>query len=231
MQGVGEYPAWQSQLSKFASVQDRLRAWPGSTVLEKLKVFSCMQITMLDIDGFRMDKALQTMIDSQAEFSSYQKECARQVGKDNFLVVGEVVGEIPMGYVSPVLFPPCILAVRSWEMTDFSHYRALYFGRGKGPNQTFEYNQTAAMLATNDTNFGNYVRSPDLTGLDGAAFHYPTYGAITRFLGLDGAIGISGVDFVDIWSTILDRDDLVNGLTGEFDPRHMFGTTNQDVFR
>lgn len=96
MKGVGEFPAWQSQLSKFASVQDRLRAWPGSEVLEKLKHFSCMQITMLDIDGFRMDKALQTIIDSQAEFSSYQKECARQIGKNNFLVVGEVVGEIPI---------------------------------------------------------------------------------------------------------------------------------------
>lgn len=54
---------------------------------------------MLDIDGYRMDKALQTVVDSQAEFSSHIRECARQVGKSNFLIVGEVVGEIPMSYV------------------------------------------------------------------------------------------------------------------------------------
>lgn len=46
-----------------------------------------------------MDKALQTIVDSQAEFSSHVRQCARDVGKDNFLIVGEVVGEIPMSYV------------------------------------------------------------------------------------------------------------------------------------
>lgn len=70
-----------------------------------------------------------------------------------------------------------------------------------------------------------------MTGLDGAAFHYPTYGALTRFLGLDGPIGFEGVDWVDHWQTILKTDDLVSGTSGQFDPRHMFGTTNQDVFR
>lgn len=87
------------------------------------------------------------------------------------------------------------------------------------------------MLATNETNPDDYLRSSELTGLDGAAFHYPTYGALTRFLGLDGPIGFEGVDWVDHWSAILNTDDLVNGLTGTFDPRHMFGATNQDVFR
>ena len=97
MKGVGAYPAWRSQLSKFASVQDRLRAWAGSVVLQKLNHFSCMQIQMLDIDGFRMDKALQTTLDAHAEFSNYQKQCARNLGKDNFMIVGEAVGEVCSG--------------------------------------------------------------------------------------------------------------------------------------
>lgn len=48
---------------------------------------------------------------------------------------------------------------------------------------------------------------------------------------LDGPIGFEGVDFVYHWNSILSTDDLVNANTGEFDPRHMFGMTNQDVFR
>lgn len=46
-----------------------------------------------------MDKALQTVVNSQAEFTSQVRECAQDVGKENFLIVGEVVGEIPMSYV------------------------------------------------------------------------------------------------------------------------------------
>ena len=92
-------------------------------------------------------------------------------------------------------------------------------------------NLTAALMATNETDPERYVRSADLTALDAAAFHYPTYGALTRFLGLDGPIGLEGVDWVEHWNELISTDDMVNGQTGIFDPRHMFGTTNQDVFR
>jgi len=98
MKGVGAYPSWQSQLSKFASVQDRLRAWRDD-VREKINVMSCIQIAMLDIDGFRMDKALQTTVDAQADFSVYQRDCAKKHGKENFLIVGEAVGEIPFSAI------------------------------------------------------------------------------------------------------------------------------------
>jgi alpha-1,3-glucan synthase len=155
MKGVGAFPAWQTQLSKFASVQDRLRVW-RSDVLDKINIMSCMQIAMLDIDGFRMDKALQTTLDAHAKFSSYQRQCARQHGKDNFLIVGEAVGEIP--------------------------FSALYFGRGKGPDQE-QMNVTASMLSSNESNPDEYIREWGNAALDAAAFHYPTYGALTRFLG------------------------------------------------
>jgi len=36
---------------------------------------------------------------------------------------------------------------------------------------------------------------------------------------------------VDAWNIMLATNDLVNANTGELDPRHMYGVTNQDVFR
>lgn len=203
MIGVGSVPPAQSQLAKFAGVQDRLRDWRPDT-LAKLKHFSCMEISMLDIDGFRMDKALQTTIDSNAEWSQYVRECAKGYGKDNFLITGESIGEMPFG--------------------------AVYFGRGKQPDMAFD-NLTEAQLASDTTNSSTYIREFGLSALDGEAFHYPTYGALTRFLGLDGEIGLTGIDFVNLWHTMLSTNDMVNAATGKFDPRHMYGVTNQDVFR
>ncbi|KAL8734946.1 MAG: hypothetical protein Q9181_003014 [Wetmoreana brouardii] len=45
IKGTGAYPSWQSQLSNFASVQDRLREWRND-VFDKIKVMSCIQIAM-----------------------------------------------------------------------------------------------------------------------------------------------------------------------------------------
>jgi len=53
---------------------------------------------------------------------------------------------------------------------------------------------------------------------------------MTRFLGLDGDIGFEGVDFAQHWNSYLLTDDFVNANTGLFDPRHMFGMTNQGMF-
>lgn len=48
---------------------------------------------------------------------------------------------------------------------------------------------------------------------------------------LDGDIGEGGVDFVNYWKQMLLDNDFVNANTGKFDPRHMMGVSNQDVFR
>lgn len=99
-----------------------------------------------------MDKALQTVVDSQAEFSSHVRECARSVGKENFLIVGEVVGEIPLSYVSWTVIGHCSVFWRilPWIVVDLDDHSALYFGRGKEPEQAFT-NTTAAIIATNET--------------------------------------------------------------------------------
>ncbi|KAF1995683.1 glycosyltransferase family 5 protein [Amniculicola lignicola CBS 123094] len=202
MKGVGEVPVWETQLAKFAGVQDRLRTW-RSDVLAKVMHFSCMQIAMLDIDGFRMDKAAQTPIEIHAQWSNHQRKCARRFGKNNFLIVGEVVSKVP--------------------------YAALIVGRGKQPDQAWtNMTEAAASVRQNDS---SYLRPFGSTALDGDAFTYPFYGAMTRFLGLDGPIGLEGVDFVEIWHDLVLREDMANANTGEFDPRHLWGMTNQDVFR
>ena len=51
---------------------------------------------------------------------------------------------------------------------------------------------------------------------------------------LDGQFAADGdppVDWMEYWQTVLRTNDLTNANTGVFDPRHMYGVTNQDVFR
>lgn len=94
-------------------------------------------------------------------------------------------------------------------------------------------NITEAVTTTNATNRA-YIREPENSALDGAAFHYTVYRALTRFLGMDGTYAAEGdppVNFVETWNALLQTNDMVNSNTGKFDPRHMFGISNQDVFR
>lgn len=91
MEAFGVHPDWQRQLSKFASVQDRLREWSPS-VMDKLKVFSCMAIRALDFDAIRVDKATQVTVDALAIWASSTRQCASKLGKADFLISGEVTG-------------------------------------------------------------------------------------------------------------------------------------------
>ena len=205
-EAFGVFPDWQRQLSKFASVQDRLREWDPS-VRAKIQHFSCITIAMLDIDGFRLDKATQITVDAQGEWSDYIRQCASRFGKSNFFIPGEITGGNTFG--------------------------SIYLGRGKEPEMAAP-NLTAAVTMTNDSADSYYIRDQGKNALDAAAFHYTIYRSLTRFLGMDGNLA-SGYDaplnWVDAWNTMLLTNDLVNPNTGIFDPRHMYGVTNQDVFR
>ncbi|BFZ64122.1 hypothetical protein YB2330_005261 [Saitoella coloradoensis] len=207
-----KYPEWQKQISKFGFVQDRLREWRPS-VLDKLKHFSCLMVAMLDIDGYRIDKALTITVDAQAEWSEYMRTCAKQFNKTNFFIPGEIVGGNTVG--------------------------SIYIGRGKEPGMTIDsydasFNTTNVVNTTNVTNSSLYIREDSRHAIDSAAFHYSVYRSLLRWLGIEGEYGALGdlpMNFVDGWQTILRTNDLVNANTGEFDPRHMFGASNQDVFR
>jgi alpha-1,3-glucan synthase len=91
MEAFGVHPDWNRQLSKFASVQDRLREWQPD-VRAKIQVFSCLAIKALDIDAIRIDKATQVTVDALADWSTHTRACAKALGKTNFFIVGEVTG-------------------------------------------------------------------------------------------------------------------------------------------
>ena len=211
IEAFGVFPDWQRQLAKFASVQDRLREWVPS-VLEKIQRHSCIMIQMLDIDGFRFDKATQVTVDAQGAFGDYIRNCAARVGKHNFFMPGEITGGNSMG--------------------------SIYIGRGRLQDPKMQPpNITFAVSMTNESDDKYYIRDHGHNALDAGAFHYSIYRSLTRFLGMDGNLE-SGYDvphnWVDTWNTFLQTNDMVNpnpGGPGGFDPRHMYGTTNQDVFR
>ena len=91
MEAFGVHPDWQRQLSKFASVQDRLREWQP-TVMSKIQVFACLAIKALDIDAIRIDKSTQVTLDALADWTTNTRMCAAQVNKTNFFIAGEVTG-------------------------------------------------------------------------------------------------------------------------------------------
>ncbi|KAI1614097.1 hypothetical protein EDD36DRAFT_417944 [Exophiala viscosa] len=205
-EAFGVFPDWRRQLSKFASVQDRLREW-HEPVRQKLENFYCMLIANLDIDGYRYDKATQSTIDAMGAMNDAMRTCARRFGKQNFFTPGEITGGNVFG--------------------------SLYLGRGRQPNMQPD-NLTAAVTMTNNSADKYFLRDPEHNALDAAAFHYTVYRTLTRFLGMDGNLE-AGYDappnWVDMWNSFLMTNDFVNPNTGLFDPRHMYGVTNQDVFR
>ncbi|PQE30186.1 alpha-1,3-glucan synthase protein [Rutstroemia sp. NJR-2017a WRK4] len=205
-EAFGVFPDWQRQLSKFASVQDRLREWLPS-VRTKIEIFSCMMIQQLDIDGMRIDKATQITVDALGSFSHAMRECARAVNKTNFMVTGEITGGNTFG--------------------------SIYLGRGRQPDMLPDTIKDAVQMTSNSS-LAYFIRDPDQNALDSAAFHYSVYRTLTRFLGMDGNLA-SGYDtptnWVDMWNEMLLTNDMINPNTGEFDPRHLYGVSNQDVFR
>lgn len=124
--------------------------------MDKIKLFSCITIRQLDIDGFRIDKGLTVTSDAQAEWSAAMRQCAKSVGKDNFFIPGEIVSGNTLG--------------------------ALYLGRGKEPQMALSSFE-AGISSTNETNTELYIRDVDKGAFDAAAFHYSVYRTLCRFLG------------------------------------------------
>jgi len=96
LEAFGVHPDWKRQLTKFASVQDRLREWQPS-VMERLIKFSCIALKALDFDAIRIDKATQVTVDGMANWSAGVRKCAADLGKNNFFINGEVTGGNTLG--------------------------------------------------------------------------------------------------------------------------------------
>jgi len=205
-EAFGVFPDWQRQLSRFASVQDRLREWNPS-VGAKIKHLSCLVISMLDVDGMRVDKATQVTADFLSDWGEAMHDCARQYGKKNFFITGEVTGGDTFG--------------------------AIYIGRGRQPNNRPPDFSTGLTL-TNSSSEKLFLRPAGKVAIDAVCFHYSMYRALTRFLGMDGNLNVAydtPVDFTDMWNTMATTNDFLNNELNTVDPRHLYGTSNQDVFR
>ncbi|KUI52906.1 Cell wall alpha-1,3-glucan synthase mok13 [Cytospora mali] len=208
VEAFGVFPDWERQLSKFASVQDRLREW-YPPVLERLQRFSCMTIAALDIDGFRVDKAMQVTVDAQASFTTKVRSCAEQYNKTNFMIVGEITAGNTLG--------------------------SIWLGRGRSADLWIDDINTAQTLTWNDSSSDeHFLREAGKSALDAGAFHYSVYRFLTRFLGMSGNLEAGydlPTDWVTMWNEMVQSNDFYNAVTGEFDPRHLYGVANQDVFR
>ncbi|KAJ5666320.1 uncharacterized protein N7477_008768 [Penicillium maclennaniae] len=205
IEAFGVFPDWQRELAKFASVQDRLREWVPS-VRQRLIRHSCMIISSLDIDGFRYDKATQATVDALGDISSSYRACARRVGKENFFLPGEITVGNNLGSV--------------------------FLGRGRQPDMLPETLDEAFHLKNSSEDY--FIRDETQQAIDGAAFHYSIYRSLTRFLGMDGNLAAGydiPVSWTEAWYEMILTNDMINANTGKFDPRHMYGATNQDVFR
>ncbi|KAJ5081763.1 hypothetical protein NUU61_010027 [Penicillium alfredii] len=206
IEAFGVFPDWKRELAKFASVQDRLREWVPS-VRERLIRHSCMIISSLDIDGFRYDKATQATVDAMGDISGAYRGCARRVGKENFFLPGEITGGNTFG--------------------------SIFLGRGRQPDMQPDTLDKAFHM-TNSSDSTYFIRDDNKQAIDGAAFHYSVYRSLTRFLGMDGNLAAGydvPVNWTQAWYEMVLTNDMINANTGKFDPRHMYGATNQDVFR
>ncbi|KAI9612902.1 hypothetical protein KEM48_003978 [Puccinia striiformis f. sp. tritici PST-130] len=206
IEAFGVHADWKRQLSKFASVQDRLREWDDG-VAAKLEHLACMTIRALDVDSMRIDKATQQTVDFVGKWGGAVKTCATSVGKNNFFIPGEITGGNTFG--------------------------SLYIGRGRQPKNYANLGvREASLIKANQPQY--FMRPVGQNGLDSAAFHYSIYRSLTRFLSMDGNLDVAydvQVNWAAAWNQIFVSNDFVNHHTGEIDPRHLYGTSNQDVFR
>lgn len=53
-----------------------------------------MNLAMLDIDGYRIDKGLTITVDAQAHWSNSIRACAKRFGKKNFYISGTFISNI-----------------------------------------------------------------------------------------------------------------------------------------
>ena len=106
-------------------------------------------------------------------WSDYIRECASRFNKTNFYIPGEIVA----GESSQT---PAFSTFSSRECPGNS-FGAIYIGRGMEPGMA--QSNLTEVVTTNNATYREYVRPLRYSALDGAAFHYTVYRALTRFLG------------------------------------------------
>lgn len=206
LQVITTFEPFQRQLAKYGTVQDRLREW-DDVVAQKLEKLTCLTIQALDPDCFRIDKASQLTVNFSGRWGKALKTCARSLGKNNFFAPGEI--------------------------TDGDKFAALYIGRGRQPQHYANLTiQDALQMTANQSQY--FMRDTELHAFDSSFFQYSVYRTLTILLDLDHEVNPKNdvpIDLVTAWNSLFVSNDYLNSETGLVDPRHLYGTSNQDLFR
>ena len=127
---------------------------------------------------------------------------------------------------------PCICAYHQFAV-HFSFSKIVYCsGRGRTPTEEPLTVINATSLTEQDDAY--FLRDVNNNGLDANAFHYSIYRSLTRMMGMDGNLAVANdivTNLVDGWNQMLITNDFLDPFNGEFDPKHLLGTSNFDVFR
>ncbi|KAJ1566559.1 hypothetical protein HK405_009324, partial [Cladochytrium tenue] len=162
-----------------------------------------------DIDAFRIDKGSQFSTYFYSQWSPQVRECAKKFNKNNFWITSEMT-------------------------TEDTHKTAVYYGRGRQPNQFAEsvddvFQQVVGNYSSAPTFNGSlrpFIYGSGVTMVDSSNYHYPIYFAVCYQL-----MGNQQTDVIYNYQAALMADDMYNPTTGQLDVRHVLGITNGDIFR
>lgn len=179
------------------------------------------------------------------------RKCAGDVGKNNFFISGEVTSNHALGSVylgrgkTPSLYSKHVDSVSVVWRDKYNFY--LRANRSCLDSSAFHYTvhrklvrflgldpiSAGKITVQENKEASNPGRSLKLSSPKFKSTHSDSminfepdhhYQDPDRIADLDA-------DFVDIWNHMLQSDDYGNANTHAFDPRNMYGASNQDVFR
>jgi glycosidase len=222
-EGAVEDPNAPHKRTDFCDLRDFDTSKP--TVLDNLiKVFQYW-IALTDCDGFRIDTTKHVTWDQASDFCGAIKEYAQSIGKDNFFLVAEVIGDDPEAYYLNTV------GQNLSAMLDLGKMKELLRGMAKGfgsPKEYFDYfhpegkskmgthrnmrNRHVSLLGGHDDHERlSYLASSDLQVVAGTAFQLFTLGIPCIYYGTEQAFA-GGFDY---W-----RDDDFFTREAMFGPSH-----------
>jgi len=153
-----------------------------------------------------------------------------QVFENVLLNSGKTISLSPAKLLVETRLDPC--TCKTFPFVILSTFLIFGSGRGRTPTQKPPGFLAAANVTSKDDQY--FLRDAPYNGLDSIAFHYSIYRAFQRFLGMDGNLQVAydiSANFVSAWNEMFVDNDFINAFNGAIDPRHMYGTSNFDVFR
>jgi len=202
------------------------------------------------VDGFRVDKATQVSVTGLTNWSDAMRSCAAEVGKDNFFISGEVTSNHALGAVymgrgkTPSLYSKHVDSISLVWRDKYNFF--LRANSSCLDSSAFHYTihrKLVRFLGLDPVSAEKQAIQEDKRAFDpGLSLDHRPKSKSKRsdssinfepdheFVNPDRVPDLDA-DFVLIWNHMLRSDDYGNANTHAFDPRNMYGASNQDVFR